>query len=132
VYEGRALKGIFGVLKVIFGLRRGEVAVGWRRLHSEEFHNLYASPNIIKVIKSRMVGWAGHITGMGEMRNVYNILVGKYEGKKQLRRLRRQWEYNIRMDLKRDRLGKCGLDSCGSGNDQWRALLNTVMNFWVL
>jgi hypothetical protein len=58
----------------------------WRRLHNEELHNLYASPTI-RVIKSRRMRWAGHVAHMGEIRNAYNILVGKPEGKRPLRRL---------------------------------------------
>jgi hypothetical protein len=63
------------VLRRIYGTKREEVAGGWRRLHNEELHNLYASPNIIRVIKLRRVKWAGHVTGMGEMRKAYSILV---------------------------------------------------------
>jgi hypothetical protein len=62
-----------GVLKRIFGTKREEVVGGWKRLHNEEFHNLYTSPNIIMVTKSRRVRLAGHLACMGEMRNMYNI-----------------------------------------------------------
>jgi hypothetical protein len=72
------------VLRTIFGLKMEE---GWRRLHNEELHNLYTSPNVITVIKSSKVGWVGHIAGMGEMRNAYNTLVGK-PGKRPHRRPR--------------------------------------------
>jgi hypothetical protein len=72
---------------------------GWRRLHNTELHNLYSSPNIIKVIKLRMIKWVGYIARMGDMRNVYKILVGKAEGKRPLGRPSRRWEENIRMDL---------------------------------
>jgi hypothetical protein len=65
------------VLRRIFGPKRDEVAGGWRRLHNEELHNLYASLNIIRVIKSRKMSWAGHIACMGGMENVYKVLVGK-------------------------------------------------------
>jgi hypothetical protein len=58
------------------------VAGGWRRQHNEELHNLNASPNIIRVIKSRRIGWAGQVARVREMRNAYNILVGKSEGKR--------------------------------------------------
>jgi hypothetical protein len=77
------------VLRGIFGPKREEVAGGWRRLHSEELHNLYTSPNIIRVTKSRMIRWAGHITRMRDMRNAY-ILVLKLEKKGPLRRPRRR------------------------------------------
>jgi hypothetical protein len=66
----------------IFGPKREEVAGGWRRLHNEELHNLYASPNIIRVIESRRMRWAGHVVGMGEIRNPYKILVEKPEEKR--------------------------------------------------
>jgi len=59
----------------IFGPNWEEVAGGWRRLHNEELHNLYASPNVIRVIKSRRMRWAGHVARVGEMRNVYSVLV---------------------------------------------------------
>jgi hypothetical protein len=64
----------------MFGPKRKEVAGGWRRLHNEELCNLYASPNIITVIKSRMT-WAGHVPTIGDIRNAFNILAGEHEGK---------------------------------------------------
>jgi hypothetical protein len=77
---------------------------------------LYASPNIIRVIKSRRIRWAGHAECMGEIRNSFNILIGKPERKRLLRRSRRRWEDNIRRDLG-NRLGSCWLDACGSGQE---------------
>jgi hypothetical protein len=65
------------VLRRIFGPKREEVAGGWRRLHNEELHNLYASPNIIRVIKSRRMTLKGHVARIAEMRNAHNILVGR-------------------------------------------------------
>jgi hypothetical protein len=65
------------VLRRIFGSKREEVAGGWRRLHNEELHNLYASPNVIRVVKSGRVRWAGHVACIGEMIKAYKILVGK-------------------------------------------------------
>jgi hypothetical protein len=79
-------------------LKREEVTGSWRRLYHEEFHNLYSSPNIIKLIKSRRTRWVEHLPSIGETRNVYKILVGKPERKSSLGRLR--WEANIRMDLR--------------------------------
>jgi hypothetical protein len=67
------------VLRRIFGPKREEVAGGWRRLHNEELHDLNASPNIIRVIKSRRMKWEGLIARMAEMRNAYKIVVGKPE-----------------------------------------------------
>jgi hypothetical protein len=88
------------------------VAGGWRKLHNEELHNLYSSPSIIRIIKSRRMRWAGHVAGMGEKRNVYRLLVGKPEGKRPLGRPRRRWIDNIKMG---DRSECCGLDWSGSG-----------------
>jgi hypothetical protein len=75
---------------------------GWRRLHNEELHNLYASPNIIRAIKSRRMRWARHVAHVGKMRNTstYNVLVGKPEGKIPRGRPKRRREDNIRMELK--------------------------------
>jgi hypothetical protein len=71
----------------------------WRKLHNEELHNLYSSPNITRMIKSRRMRWAGHVARMGETRNAYKILVGKPEGKRPLGRPRRRWVDNIKMYL---------------------------------
>jgi hypothetical protein len=68
------------VLRRIFGQKRDEVTGSWRKLDNEEFHNLYSSPNIIRMIKSRRMRWAGHVARTGEKRNAYRILVGKPEG----------------------------------------------------
>ena len=69
------------VLRKIFGARRDEVAGEWRKLHIEEINDLHASPNIVRVIKSRRMRWTGHVARMGEERGVYRVLVGKPEGK---------------------------------------------------
>jgi hypothetical protein len=87
------------VLWRIFGPKRDGVIGGWRKLHNKELHNLYSSPSIIRIIKSRRMGWAGHVTRMGEKRNVYRLLVGKREGKRPLGRPRRRWIDNIKKDL---------------------------------
>jgi hypothetical protein len=68
-------------------------------LHSEELHNLYSCPNIIRQIKSKRMRWAGHVALMGEERKVYKVLVGKPEERRPLRRPRRRWEDRITMDL---------------------------------
>jgi hypothetical protein len=70
----------------------------WRKLHNEELHNLYSSPNIIRMIKSRRVRWAGHVARMEEKRNEYRILVGKPDVKRRLGRPRRRWVDNIKID----------------------------------
>jgi hypothetical protein len=72
----------------------------WRKLHNEELHNLYSSPNIIRMIKSRRMRWAGHIVRMGEYMNACRVLVGKQEGKRLLGRPRRRWVDNVQMDLR--------------------------------
>jgi hypothetical protein len=78
---------------------RDEVTGGWRTLHNEELHNIYSSPSIIRMIKSRRMRWAGHVARTGEKRNAYRILVGNPEGKRPLGRPRRRWVDNIKMDL---------------------------------
>jgi hypothetical protein len=79
------------VMRNIFGPKRGEVTGGWRKLRNVELHNLYSSPSIIRMIKSRRMRWAGHVAQMGEKRNAYRILVGKPEGKRPLGKPRRRW-----------------------------------------
>jgi hypothetical protein len=100
-------------------------------MHNEELHNLYCSQNIIRIIKSRRMRWAGHVARMEEKRNEYRILMGKQEGKRPLGRPRRRWEANINMDLRE--IGWGGMDSIdlAQDRDQWRALVNTVMNLRV-
>ena len=87
------------VLRKIFGPKRDEMTKKWRKLHNEELNDLYSSPNIILVIKSKRMRWAGHVTRMGERRGVYRVLVGKPEGKRPFERLRRRWKNNIKMNL---------------------------------
>jgi hypothetical protein len=93
------------VLRRIFGPKRDEVTGEWRKLHSEELHNLYSYPDIIRQVKSRRMRWAGHVARMGEERKVYKVLVGKPKGKRPLVRPRRSWEDGIRMDLRDIGLG---------------------------
>ena len=87
------------VLRRIFGPRRDEVTEEWRRLHDEELNDLYYSPNIVRVIKSRRMRWVGHVARFGEERGAYMFFVDKPEGKRTLGRPRRRWVVNIRMDL---------------------------------
>jgi hypothetical protein len=87
------------VLRRIFGSKRVEATREWRKLHEEELNDLSSSPNIVRVIKSRKMRWAGYVARMGEGRGVYRILVGKPEGIRRLGRPRRRWKYNIKMDL---------------------------------
>jgi hypothetical protein len=81
----------------IFGPKRDEVTGGWRKLHNEELHILYSSPNIIRQIKSRRMRWVGHVARMGDETEVYRVLVGKLKGKRPLVRPRHRWEDGIRM-----------------------------------
>jgi hypothetical protein len=124
VYENR-------VLGRIFGPKRDRVTGGWRKLHNEELHNLYSSPSIIRVKKSRRMRWAGHVARLGEKRNMYRLLVGKPEGKRPLGRLRRRWMDNIKMRLLE--IGLNVVDWIGLAQDRyrWRALVNSVMNLRV-
>jgi hypothetical protein len=87
------------VLRRIFGPKRDEVTGEWRKLHNVELRDLYSSPSIIRIIKSRRMRLAGNVARMGENRNAYRLLVGKPEGKRPLGRPRRRWMDNIRMDL---------------------------------
>jgi hypothetical protein len=98
------------VLRRIFGPKRDDVIGGWKKLHNEELHNLYSSPGIIGMIKSGRMKWAGNVARRREKRNAYRILVGKPEGKRPLGKSRRRWVNNIKMALKRDRMGWCVLD----------------------
>jgi hypothetical protein len=92
VFENRVLRGIIGP-------KRDEATREWRRLHNEELNDLYSSPNIIRVIKSRIMRSAGHVARMGEQRGAYSILVGRPEGTRPLGRPRRRWDDNVKMDL---------------------------------
>jgi hypothetical protein len=103
------------VLRRIFGAKRDEVTGEWRKLHSEELHNLYSSPDIIRQVKSRQMRWAGHMARMEEEIKLHKVLMGKPEGKRPLERPRRRWEHGIRMDHRETGFGGCGLDSTGSG-----------------
>jgi len=87
------------VLRRVFGSKRDEVIGEWRKLHNEELSDLYSLPNILRVVKSRRMRWAGFVARMGQGRGVYRVLVGKPEGKRPLGRPRRRWEDNIKMDL---------------------------------
>ena len=87
------------VLRRIFGPKRDEKTGEWIQLHKEELNELYFSPNITRVIKSRRMRWIEHVARMGESRGVYRFLVGKREGRRPLGRRRRRLEDNIKMDL---------------------------------
>ena len=118
------------MLRRIFGPKKYGVTGEWRKLHNEELNDLYCSPNIVRVIKSRRMGWAGHVARMEERRGVHKVLVGKPEGKKPLGRPRRRCEDNIKMDLEVGR--GCGQwMELAKDRDRWWALVSMVMNFRV-
>jgi hypothetical protein len=107
------------------------VTGGWRKLHNEGLHDLYSSPDIIRIIKSRKMKWVGHVSQMGEKRNAYRLLVGKPEQKRPLGRPTRRWVDNINMNL--GVIGLGGVDWIGliQDKEKWRAFVNAVMNLQV-
>ena len=119
------------VLRRIFGPKRDGVTGEWRKLHNEELNDLYCSPNIVRVIKSRRMRWAGHVARMEEGRGVHKVLVGKPEGKRPLGRRKRRWEDNIKMDLQDVACGGMDWIDLAQGKDRWRAVVNAVMNLRV-
>ena len=111
--------------------KRDGVTGEWRKLHNEELNSLYRSPNIVRVIKSRGMRWAGHVAHMEEGRGVHKVLVGKPEGKRPLGRPRHRWEDNIKMDLHEVGRGCGDWMDVAQDRDRWLALVSTVMNFRV-
>jgi len=119
------------VLRRIFGPRRDEVTGEWRRLHNEDLNDLYSSPNIMRVIKSRRMRRAEHVALMGEERGVYRVVLGKPEGRRPLGRPRHRWVDNIRMDLQEVGCGYMDWIGLAQDRDSWRTLVSAVMNLRV-
>ena len=119
------------VLRRLFVPKRDEVTGEWRKLHNEKLNDLYSLPNIVRVVKSRRMRWAGHVARMGEHRGAQRLLVGKPEGKRPLGRPRRRWEDNIKMDLQEVGGGRGDWMELAQDRDGWQALVGTVRNFHV-
>ena len=119
------------VLRRIFGPRRDNVTGERRRLHNEGLNDLYAKPNIVRVIKSRRMRWAGLVARMGEESGVYRVLLGKPEGRRPLGRPRRRRVDNIRVDLQEVGCGYMDWIGLAQDRDRWRTLVSAVMNLRV-
>jgi hypothetical protein len=119
------------VLRRIFGPKRDEVTGEWRKLHNEELNDLFSSPNVDQVIRSRRIGWDGHVARMGDIRGVYRVLMGKPEGKRAFGSPISRREDNIKMYLKEVRRGDMDWIDLAQKRDGWRALVNAVMSFRV-
>ena len=115
----------------VFGPKKDEVTGEWRKLHKEELRDLNFLPNIVRVVKSRRMRWAGQVACTGEGIGVHRVLVGKAEGKRPLGRPRRRWEDYIKMVLQEVGGGRGDWMELAQDRDRWRALVNTVMNFRV-
>ena len=115
------------MLRIIFGPKRDEVTVEWSKIHSEELHDMYSSPNIARVFKSRRMRWAGHVARMKKSRSVCRVLVGKPGGKRPNGRPRCRREDNIKIVGCED----MGWVDLAQDRDRWRALVNAVMNLRV-
>jgi hypothetical protein len=123
VFDNRVLRRIFGL--------KCEKDGSWRKSHNDELHNLYSSPNIVRVIKSRRMRWVGHVARMGEGRGVYRVLVGRSESKRPLVRPRHKWEDNIKKDLREIGIDGANWIRLAQDRVQWRAFVNTLMNLRV-
>jgi hypothetical protein len=119
------------VLRRLFGPKRYEVTGEWRELHNEELNDRHSLPNIVRVIKSRTMRWAGHVARMVKEKSVHRMLVGKPEGKRPLVRPRRRWKDNIKMDLQDVGMGCGDWMELARARDWWQALVSSVKSFRV-
>jgi len=117
------------VVRKTFRPKREEVTGEWRRLHDEEHCDLYCSRNVILVIKSRRMRWAGHVARIGDGKGAYKVLVWRSEGKRPLRMPRRRREDDIKKDLQE--MGSRSMEWMAQDGDRWRAFVNAVMNLRV-
>jgi hypothetical protein len=124
VFENRMLRRVFGP-------KRDEVTGEWRKLHNEDLNDLYSLPNIVRVVKSRRMRWAGHVARMAEDRGGHRVSVGKPEGKRPLGRLRRILEDNIKMDFQEVGGGREDWIELAQDRDKWLALVGTVRDLRV-
>jgi hypothetical protein len=118
------------MLRRIFEPKREEDG-SWTKLHNDELHSLYSSPNIVRVITSRRMRWAGHMARMGEVRGVYRILVRRPEDKRPLGRPKHRREDNNKMDLREIGIDEANWIRLAKDTVQWRAFMDTVMNLRV-
>ena len=119
------------MLRKVFGPKRDEVTGEWRKLHNEELNDQYSLPNIVGMVKSRRMRWAGHVARMGEDRGVHRVLVGKPEGKTPLGRPRHRLEDNIKMNLQEVGGDREDWMELAQDMDRWRVLVGTVRDFRV-
>jgi hypothetical protein len=123
VYENRMLRKYLDL--------KGRKMDHGKKLHNDELHSLHSSPNIVRMIKSRRMRWAGHVARMWEGRGVYRVLVGRPEGKRPLGRPRRSCEDSIKMDLREIGIDGANWIQLAQDRVQWRTSVNTVMNLRV-
>ena len=115
------------VLRRIFGPKGNKVTGEWRKLLDEELNDLYCSPDVVQVIKLKIMRWAGHVAHMVEGRGIYRVVVGKPEGKRPLGRPKHRWEDNIKIDLQEEGCGGMDWIELAQDRDRWRALVNAAL-----
>jgi hypothetical protein len=111
--------------------KKDEVTGEWRKLHNEDLQDLYCSPNIVRVKKSRRKRWMGHVARMEKSRGTYRVLVGKLEGKRPLGRPRLRGEGNIKIDLQEVGCGGMDWIDLAQDRERWRPLVTVVTNLRV-